>query len=64
MCDFRVVLQENGNETFIMENVTELDVQDRAISITSLFEGPKIIPEAMVRRIDFLAAKVYLQKRT
>jgi hypothetical protein len=63
MCDFRVVLKENDSETLMMENVTELDVHDRAVSITSLFEGPKIMQETMVRSIDFLGGKVYLQKR-
>ena len=63
MCDFRVVLQQSGNEEVIMENVTQLQVEPDGIAVSSLFEGPRTVPAALVRSIDFLAGKVYLEKR-
>ena len=62
MCEIRVVMDHDGAEELMMENVTKLDVLEDALVITSLFEGTKEIPGASVRSIDFLAGKVYLQK--
>ncbi|MFV0437731.1 MAG: CooT family nickel-binding protein [Desulfopila sp.] len=63
MCEIRVVMDQNGDEKTLMENVTRLQVQDTSITITSLFEGPQEIPNSIIRNIDFLAGKVYLQNR-
>jgi predicted RNA-binding protein len=63
MCDFRVVLEENGTETLVMENVTELIVQEDDIAVTSLFAGPIVLAATRVQRIDFLANKVLLRKK-
>jgi predicted RNA-binding protein len=62
MCDFRVVLEEDGQERLVMENITELTVQEDAISISSLFGGPMVLAATRVHRIDFLANTVLLRK--
>jgi predicted RNA-binding protein len=55
-------MEQNGVEELLMENVTSLKVLDGSVAITSLFEGSREIPESVIRNIDFLAGKVFLQK--
>ncbi|WP_136807392.1 CooT family nickel-binding protein [Desulfosediminicola flagellatus] len=62
MCEIRVVIEQNGVEEVLMENVTKLDVLESSVSITSLFEGSREIPDSVIRNIDFLSGKVFLQK--
>ncbi|WP_163340100.1 CooT family nickel-binding protein [Desulfopila sp. IMCC35008] len=61
MCEIKVVMDKDGIEEPVMENVTKLDILDNAVAITSLFEGVKEIPGVTVRNIDFLAGTVFLQ---
>lgn len=63
MCEIRVVLEQDGVEELLMQNVTRLDVLESSVAITSLFEGSREIPNSVIRNIDFLAGKVFLQKR-
>ena len=63
MCEIKVVMDRSGKEELLMENVTRLDVIDNGMAITSLFEGPKEIPKASIRNIDFLSGKVFLQEQ-
>lgn len=64
MCEIRVVMEHDGAEEVIMQNVTRLEVRDGSLAITSLFGGTKEIDNTMIRNIDFLAGKVFLQHRT
>jgi len=64
MCEIRVVMEQDGVEELIMQNVTRLVVNDSSVAISSLFEGSKEIENALIRNIDFLAGKVFLQKRS
>ena len=64
MCEIRVVLEQDGAEELLMQNVTRLEVLESSVAITSLFEGSREIPNSVVRNIDFLAGKVFLQKRS
>jgi len=64
MCEIRVVMEQDGVEELIMQNVTKLEVHSDSVAITSLFEGSKEISNSVIRNIDFLAGKVFLQKRS
>lgn len=64
MCEIRVVMDHEGTEEVLMENVTKLNVLESSVSITSLFEGEKEIKDSVVKHIDFLAGTVFLQKST
>jgi len=64
MCEIRVVIEQDGVEKLLMQNVTKLEVFDTSVAITSLFEGSQEIPNSVIRNIDFLAGKVYLQNRS
>ena len=46
MCQMSVVIEENGEQKVIMENVTRLESTDGNISVSTLFEEPKIIPSS------------------
>jgi predicted RNA-binding protein len=56
----RVVVEKEGKEEVMFENVTLLDVIEQGIAVATLFEGSREIVGAALRRIDFLGGKVYL----
>ena len=60
MCQISVLLDMEGRQETIMENVTALEVTPDGVSVRSLFEEPKLVPGALVRRIDFLGGTVTL----
>ena len=57
-----VLLDSEGRMEKIMENVTNLEVTDEGIQISTLFEEPKLVEAAHVSKIDFLGGQVILQK--
>lgn len=62
MCQMSVFLEQNGLEESIMENVSKLEVKKDTVTVSTLFEEPKAIPDAKIQSIDFLAGKVILTK--
>jgi len=60
MCQMSVVIEENGEQKVIMENVIRLESIDGNISVSTLFEEPKIISSAFVKTIDFTGGTVLL----
>jgi len=62
MCQIRVVLEENGQQTTVMEQVTGLEVAGDGVRLSTFFEAPLTIPAARVERIDFLGGTVVLGK--
>ncbi|HIJ79024.1 MAG: CooT family nickel-binding protein [Desulfobulbaceae bacterium] len=62
MCQMSIVLAgESGDET-ILENASLLEVTDKGILASTLFDEPRLIEKAMVQKIDFLNGKVTLIK--
>ncbi len=61
MCQMRVVVENNGVEELLLEEVTALDILENSVQITSLFEGAKEFP-GKISRIDFMAGKVFLEQ--
>ncbi|WP_457575182.1 CooT family nickel-binding protein, partial [Desulfomarina sp.] len=62
MCQTNVVLNEDGNEKLLLENVTALKIVEGGLQITTLFEGQKEFSGMSLDRIDFNEGKVYLFK--
>ena len=60
MCQMNVVLDHDGEEESIMNNVTLLEVTDDGVLVSTLFEEPKLVKSARVKNIDFLNGKVTL----
>ncbi len=60
MCQMSVVMEHDGQQEKILENVSFLEVTPEGISIGTLFEEPKLVPGAALRKIDFLGGTVTL----
>lgn len=60
MCQTNVLMEKNGEEELLLENVTMLEVLESSLKITTLFEGTKEFFGVAIRRIDFTGGKVYL----
>ncbi len=63
MCQMKVMLDKEGQQELVMEDVTQLEVAEEGIRVSALFEEPKIVPDASVKKIDFLSGTVTLQAK-
>ena len=64
MCQMNVVLEHDGEQEKIMDNVTHLEVTDEGIVVSTLFEEPKLVKSAWVKDIDFQSGLVTLNDKT
>jgi predicted RNA-binding protein len=62
MCQMSVVVDKEGTEELLFEDVTNLVVEDRGLQISTLFEGPKSVERVAIDSIDFTAGKVFLKQ--
>lgn len=62
MCQTSVLMEKNGVEEVLLENVTMLEVLESGLRITTLFEGAQEFLGVALRRIDFTGGKVFLYK--
>lgn len=60
MCQMSVVLEKDGNQEVIMENVTLLEAKDGGIEVSTLFDPPKLVAQATVKKMDFNSGTVTL----
>ncbi|MBU0730919.1 MAG: CooT family nickel-binding protein [Proteobacteria bacterium] len=60
MCQMSVLLEQGGDLETVMESATRLEATPDGITVSALFEEPRIVKGAMVKSIDFLAGKVVL----
>lgn len=60
MCQMRVVMEKDSGEEMLFENVTSIDVLEKGLAVTTLFEGAQVISGSVIRRMDFLAGKIIL----
>ena len=63
MCQMKVVLEQNGEQEKIMDNVTHLEVTGDGVLVSTFFEEPKLVESAWVKDIDFLSGTVTLNNR-
>ncbi|MDA8163562.1 MAG: CooT family nickel-binding protein [Desulfobacteraceae bacterium] len=59
MCQMKVLLEQDGRQEMIAENVTFLEATPEGMRVSTLFEEPRLVKGAL-RSIDFLAGKVTL----
>jgi len=59
-----VVLEQDGEQEKIMENVTHLAVTAEGVLVSTFFEEPKLVKSAWVKNIDFLSGTVTLDNKT
>ena len=60
MCQISVVVEREGKEEKVLDNVTRLDVVEDGVVLSTLFEEPKEVKNVTISRIDFLGGKVSL----
>ena len=60
MCQTSVLMEKDGSDEVVLENVTTLEVVDKGLKISTLFEGSQELVGAVINRIDFAGGKVYL----
>ena len=63
MCQMNVVLEHDGEQEKIMDNVTHLEVTGEGVFVSTLFEEPKLVKSAWVKNIDFLDGTVTLNDK-
>ena len=64
MCQMNVILDHDGKQERVMDNVTLLEVTDEGIRVSTLFDEPKLVKSAWVQNIDFLNGLVTLRSKT
>jgi len=57
----KIMQDKNGQQELVMEDVSQLEVVEEGIRISTLFEEPKLIPGVTIKTIDFLSGKTILQ---
>ncbi|MEN8258877.1 MAG: CooT family nickel-binding protein [Thermodesulfobacteriota bacterium] len=60
MCQMSVVLEKDGDREVIMENVTLLEAKSEGIEVSTLFDPPKLVPRATVKKMDMNSGTVTL----
>ena len=60
MCQMSVVYEKNGSTETVMENVTFLEAIAGGIRVSTLFEEPRLVAAAYVKKIDVMGGKVIL----
>jgi predicted RNA-binding protein len=63
MCQMKIMQDKDGQQELVMEDVSQLEVVEEGIMISTLFEEPKLIPGVVIKTIDFLSGKTMLQKK-
>ena len=63
MCQTSALLEKDGAQELLFENVTNLEIESDSLQITTLFEGTRCLSGVAVRRIDFSAGKIYLYNK-
>jgi len=63
MCQMKIMQEKDGQQELVMEDVSQLEVVEEGIRISTLFEEPKLIPGVTIKTIDFLAGKTMLQAK-
>jgi len=59
----KIMLDKEGQQELVMEDVAYLEVVDEGIKISTLFEDPKLIPGVVIKTIDFLSGKATLLEK-
>ncbi len=59
----KVMLDKEGQQELVMEDVASLEVVEGGIKISTLFEEPKLISEVGVKMIEFLSGTSTLEKK-
>lgn len=60
MCQMSVILEHNGRQEAVAENASLLEVAEDGVRVSTLFEEPRLLKGARIKKIDFLGGAVTL----
>ncbi len=63
MCQMKVMLDKEGQQELVMEDVTKLEVVEDGIRVSTFFEEPKTVSGVAVKTIDFTSGTLTLQSK-
>lgn len=63
MCQVSAYMKNGNEEELLKENVTTLDILEKGLRITTLFEGSVEYRDLVLKHIDFSGGKVMLEKQ-
>ncbi len=63
MCQMKVMLDKEGQQELVMEDVTKLEVTEDGVRVSTFFEEPKTVSGAAVNTIDFTSGILILQSK-
>lgn len=63
MCQMNIFVKEGSKEELLKENITKLEILEKSVRVSSLFEAPTDLDDMILKQIDFTAGKVFLEKR-
>jgi len=63
MCQMKVMLDKEGQQELVMEDVTQLEVVEEGIRVSTFFEEPKTVSGVVVKTIDFISGTLILQAK-
>ena len=61
MCQMSVMVDKEGQQELVMENVTQLEVVEEGVKVSTFFEDPKLVSGVAIKTIDFLSGTLILQ---
>lgn len=62
MCQVSAYVKKGEQEELLKENVTTMEVLEKGLRITTLFEGSADYTDMMLKYIDFSGGRVILEK--
>ena len=63
MCQARIIMKQGDSEQVILENASTLEVSDKGITVSAIFEQPIVLAGAEVHSIDFLNGRVIVTRK-
>ncbi|MDP7530585.1 MAG: CooT family nickel-binding protein [Candidatus Scalindua sp.] len=63
MCQMKVMLDKEGQQELVMEDVIKLEVTEDGIRVSTFFEEPKTVPGVAVKTIDFTSGTLTLHSK-
>jgi len=63
MCQMKVMLDKEGRQELVMEDVTKLEVTEDGVRVSTFFEEPKTVSGVAVKTIDFVSGTMTLQSK-
>ena len=60
MCQMSVMMDNEGQQEKVMDEVTQLEVTPEGVILSTFFDEPKLVPGVQVKKIDFMNTTVTL----